>query len=149
MVTVSQLKGRLAELLEIPKKQTDEILWALEQVVVETVKSGDSITLPGIAKIECRVTASRKGRNPATGESLQIPAKVAVKAKAVPGLESSAPSLKSKKGKALLDEAEKKKAKREKLRRQREREAENNGKPKATKTKKSSGKKKTKVKGRY
>lgn len=122
-LSVSQLKERLAELLEVPKKETENILWALNEVCSETVASGETLTLPGIGKLSCNVRPARKARNPRTGESVQVPAKVAVKFNLSKSLKDQAPSLKSKGGKRLLEEAEAKQEAAAKRKRKKEREA--------------------------
>lgn len=145
-LSAAQLKQRLAELLEVPKKQADDILWAFSEVMTETVKNADSVTIPGFGKLECKVQPSRKARNPATGESIKTKPKVAVKFKVSSTLKAQAPSLTSKKGKALLESAEAKQAEREKAKRKREREEAKGTTSKKSKTVKSSSSKKTKTK---
>jgi len=46
--------------------------------VSETKKAG-SFTIPGVGKLVLQKRKARKGRNPATGESINIPAKTVVK----------------------------------------------------------------------
>ena len=47
---------------------------ALLQIVVDTVRSGDSVSLAGFGVFESRARAARTGRNPRTGESVAVPA---------------------------------------------------------------------------
>lgn len=145
-LTAAQLKGRLAELLEIPKKQADDVLWAFQEVMGEVVKSADSVTIPGVGKLECIVAPSRKARNPATGESIMTKPKVNVKFRVAKSLKDQAPSLKSKTGKSLLAQAEEKQAERERKRRKRERAASQNGSSSKSKTKTNKSKSRAKVK---
>lgn len=126
-VTASQLKIRLSEILDVPKKQADVILGAFEQVMTEIVKDADNVTIPGFGKLSCVVAPSRKARNPATGESIITKPKINVKFKVATSLKESAPSLKSKTGKRLLAAAEEKQAERDKARKKRERAASKNG----------------------
>lgn len=129
-ISVSELKQRLAELLEVPKKDADDYLWALQEICTSAVKNGDTVTLPQIGKLSCRVRAARTARNPRTGEPVKVPAKVALKFTIAKSLKDSTPSLKSRQGKALLTEAEEKQAERDKARRRREREEAKGGKKK-------------------
>lgn len=122
-LTVSQTKERLADLLEIDKKEADNILWAFSELCTEVVEQGDSFTIPGVGKISCKVQPPRNARNPRTGEAVKVPAKVVVKFGLAKSLKDSAPTLKSKEGKALLAAAEEAQALREKRKRQRERDA--------------------------
>lgn len=136
-ITAAQFKGRLAELLDIPKKDADDVLWAFQEVFTETVKNGDSLTIPGVGKLSCIVSPARNARNPRTGETFVTKPKVNVKFNLSASFKENAPSIKSKKGRALLEEAEQKKAKREKAKRKREREAEKSQSSKLKKSKKS------------
>jgi DNA-binding protein HU-beta len=108
-LTAPQLKERLADLLEIPKNEADDILWAIEEIAIECVEKADEFSLPGIGKLYCRVSESRAGRNPATGEALTIPAKVRVGFTVSKALKDKAPKIKT--GRKLIEarEAEKKK----------------------------------------
>jgi DNA-binding protein HU-beta len=45
------------------------------------MKAGEKIVIPGVVKIEVKEQAARTGRNPQTGEEMQIAAKKAIKAK--------------------------------------------------------------------
>ena len=47
---------------------------ALLQIVVDTVQSGDSVSLAGFGVFEGRARAARTGRNPRTGERVAVPA---------------------------------------------------------------------------
>jgi DNA-binding protein HU-beta len=50
----------------------------VELAYAETKKSGE-FTLPGLGKLQKKKRDARTGRNPATGETIQIPAKTVVK----------------------------------------------------------------------
>ena len=57
---------------------------ALESLVAQAYKGGkskDGFTIPGIGKITKSRRKARKGRNPATGEEIEIAAKTVVKIK--------------------------------------------------------------------
>ena len=73
----SQLTAAIAEKAEISKKQAGEILEHLAALAYKHAK--DTFTLPGIGKLVLRDRAARLGRNPKTGEQIQIPAKRVVK----------------------------------------------------------------------
>lgn len=70
-----ELVEAIAERAGVSKKQADSILTAALDVIVETVASGDKVTLVGFGTIEARERQGRAGRNPATGESINIPAR--------------------------------------------------------------------------
>ena len=73
----SQLAAAIAEKAAISKKQAVEILDHIAQLAYKNAK--DTFTLPGIGKLVLRNRAARLGRNPKTGETIQIPAKRVVK----------------------------------------------------------------------
>jgi DNA-binding protein HU-beta len=73
----SQLAAAIAEKAEIPKKQATEILEHIADLAYKHAK--DTFTLPGIGKLVLKNRAARMGRNPKTGEQIQIPAKRVVK----------------------------------------------------------------------
>ncbi|MFA7242044.1 MAG: HU family DNA-binding protein [Sulfuricellaceae bacterium] len=59
----------------ITKKQAETWLDALCETLAEAMARHDETTLPGIGKLSIKVKPARKGRNPATGETLDLPAK--------------------------------------------------------------------------
>jgi DNA-binding protein HU-beta len=73
----SQLAAAIAEKAEISKKQAVEILEHIATLAYKHAK--DTFTLPGIGKLVLKNRAARMGRNPKTGEAIQIPAKRVVK----------------------------------------------------------------------
>jgi DNA-binding protein HU-beta len=73
----SQLVTAIAEKAQISKKQAGEILDHLASLAYKHAK--DTFTLPGIGKLVLKHRAARMGRNPATGETIQIKAKKVVK----------------------------------------------------------------------
>lgn len=73
----SQVAAELAEKNGLSKKQAVEILESLAQMAYRNAKN--TFTLPGIGKLVLVNRKARIGRNPATGEQIQIPAKRVVK----------------------------------------------------------------------
>lgn len=78
-MTKSELLGKLAEKAEVSKKQAGTFLDALAEIGYGQVKSAGEFTLPGFGKLVKKNRAARMGRNPATGEQIQIKAKTVVK----------------------------------------------------------------------
>ena len=73
----SQLAAAIAEKAQISKKQAVEILENIAALAYKHAK--DTFTLPGIGKLVLKNRAARMGRNPKTGEAIQIKAKRVVK----------------------------------------------------------------------
>lgn len=63
----------------ISKTQVDAVLNRLSIVTARTLKDGGDVPLPGIGKLKASQRAARTGRNPATGQAIEIPAKTVVK----------------------------------------------------------------------
>ena len=76
-LTKSAIASELASKVGVSKKQATEFLEALAQLAYKEAKN--SFTIPGIGKIVLVNRKARIGRNPATGEQIQIPAKRVVK----------------------------------------------------------------------
>ena len=84
----SDLVAAVAEAAELSKADAGRAVDALIDVVTKSLKGGDAVTLVGFGTFEVRKRAARQGRNPRTGETIEIAA-------------SSIPSFKA--GKALKD----------------------------------------------
>ena len=70
----AELVEALANKTGETKKSAEASLNAFVEVVTEALKKGEKIQLVGFGSFEVRKRASRKGRNPQTGEELKIPA---------------------------------------------------------------------------
>ena len=76
-LTKSQITTSLAETVGVTRKQAAETLEAL--VVLAYKNARNKFTIPGLGKLVLVNRKARMGRNPATGESIKIPAKRVVK----------------------------------------------------------------------
>lgn len=76
-LTKSQIAAAVADKVGITKKQAVETLELLATLAYKNAKN--TFTLPGIGKLVLVNRKARIGRNPATGEQIQIPAKRVVK----------------------------------------------------------------------
>ena len=74
-VTLKQIASDLAEKHELTKKQTNLIMDDLVAHLVKNLKKGNRVRMAGLGILQVRKRAARMGRNPATGESIKIPAK--------------------------------------------------------------------------
>jgi len=81
-VTLKHLAANVAEKNELSKKQAEAILGGLVGNIVKHLKKGERIRIGGLGILQVRKRAARMGRNPATGEAIQIKAskKVAFRA---------------------------------------------------------------------
>jgi DNA-binding protein HU-beta len=78
-MTQTALVRALAEAGEVSNKQARSILDTLGTLAVTEVKKNGVFVLPGIGRLVRVDRKARMGRNPATGESIKIPAKKVVK----------------------------------------------------------------------
>lgn len=78
-MTKSELLNRLAEENKMSRKAVRAFLDSLAEIAYSQVKSEGEFVLPGFGKLVKKYRAARTGRNPATGEQIQIKAKTVVK----------------------------------------------------------------------
>ena len=76
-LTKSQITASIADTVGITKKQASQTLEAIVALAYKNAKN--AFTLPGLGKLVLVNRKARMGRNPATGESIKIPAKKVVK----------------------------------------------------------------------
>jgi len=76
-MTKGQIVAGVAEKAMITKKQAGEAIEALAAMAYKNAKNG--FTVPGLGKLVLVNRKARKGRNPATGAEIKIPAKRVVK----------------------------------------------------------------------
>ena len=70
----TDLIAAVAEKAEVSKKDAEKALKAFTDVVTEELKAGGKIQLVGFGTFEVSERAAREGRNPQTGETMQIAA---------------------------------------------------------------------------
>jgi len=78
-MTKSQIVSHFAGKFELSKKASAAILDEVAALAVSETKKNGAFTLPGIGKLVLVKRKARKGRNPATGAEINIPAKTVVK----------------------------------------------------------------------
>ena len=70
----TELIAKIAETSGLTRKQAEAAVSAFTQTVTETLKSGDKVQLMGFGSFEVKERPARSGRNPATGETIEIAA---------------------------------------------------------------------------
>ena len=78
----TELIAAIAEKTELSRKDAETALKAFTEVVEEELKKGEKIQLVGFGTFEVSERAAREGRNPQTGETMQIAASKSPKFKA-------------------------------------------------------------------
>tara|TARA_B100001996_G_C18665409_1_gene594689 strand:+ start:532 stop:810 length:279 start_codon:yes stop_codon:yes gene_type:complete len=78
-LTKSQISSALAEKLGISKADATRFMESFADLACSEAKSSGTFTVPGLGKLVLVDRKARQGRNPQTGEVIQIPAKKVVK----------------------------------------------------------------------
>lgn len=78
----SELITAIAEKSELNKKQTEKVLNAFTDIIIETLKNDDKVQLTGFGTFEVINRAARTGRNPQDSSVIEIPASKTPKFKA-------------------------------------------------------------------
>ena len=74
-MTKAELAGRVADKIHLTKKQTEAIVSILFTSITDALKEGDKVELRGFGSFRIRNRNARAGRNPKTGDAVQIPPK--------------------------------------------------------------------------
>ena len=75
LVPEAELVEEVSEKTGLPKKQAEIVVNTVFESIVETLKTGEKIELRGFGSFRIRQRDSRMGRNPKTGEKVDVPAK--------------------------------------------------------------------------
>ena len=78
-MTKSAIVDALASATELSKKQVNALFTAMAELAYKEVKKNGEFTVVGLGKLVKIHRKAREGRNPATGETIKIPAKTVVK----------------------------------------------------------------------
>lgn len=73
----TDLRNAVAESTGLTNTQADSAIGAVLDAIGERLAAGESVSLAGFGSFEIRERAARSGRNPQTGEPLEIAASVA------------------------------------------------------------------------
>jgi len=70
----TELIAKVAELTELSKKDASKAVDAVFEAISEALQGGDKVQLVGFGNFEVKSREARKGRNPQTGQEIDIPA---------------------------------------------------------------------------
>ena len=68
----AQLINAVAAKCNLPKKDIDAAVNATFDTIIETLKEGEKVQIVGFGRFEVRERPARTGRNPMTGEAIEI-----------------------------------------------------------------------------
>ena len=74
-MTKAEIVDQVAATVQLPKHQTDAVITRFLQAIMDALHTGESVELRGFGRFRSRHRQSRAGRNPRTGDTVQIPAK--------------------------------------------------------------------------
>ena len=75
VMTKAELVDEVASVVQLTKKQAETIVNIVFDSIVESLRSGQKIELRGFGSFRLRNRKSRTGRNPKTGEKVEVPSK--------------------------------------------------------------------------
>ena len=78
----TDLVNSISEKTGLTKSKTSEVVDAFVSSITESLKNAEKVTLVGFGTFATIKKEARKGRNPKTGESIEIPSKTVAKFKA-------------------------------------------------------------------
>lgn len=88
-MTQSEVINHFSEKFGLKRTQTKEFFDELSNLAVSEVQSNGEFVLPGFGKLVLSKRSPREGRNPATGETIQIPAKTTLKFRVGKGMKDA------------------------------------------------------------
>ena len=74
-MTKAELAERVADRVHLTKRQTKAIVGILLACITEALREGDKVELRGFGSFRARSRNARQGRNPKTGDAIQVPCK--------------------------------------------------------------------------
>jgi DNA-binding protein HU-beta len=86
----AELVSAIAKRADVPSSTVDSVIDGLREELVEAITRGDKVALPGLLTVERTQRSARTGRNPQTGESIEIAAANTVKVTAGSNLKKAA-----------------------------------------------------------
>lgn len=75
VMTKAELVDEVAQAVQLTKKQAETIVNIVFDSIVGSLRSGEKIELRGFGSFRLRSRKSRTGRNPKTGEKVDVPSK--------------------------------------------------------------------------
>jgi integration host factor subunit beta len=75
VMTKAELVDEVARVVQLTKKQAETIVNIVFDSIVDSLRSGQKIELRGFGSFRLRSRKSRTGRNPKTGEKVDVPSK--------------------------------------------------------------------------
>ena len=89
----AELVSAISKRDDVPSSTVSSVLEGLQDELVEAITRGEKVAVSGLLTVERSQRSARTGRNPQTGESIDIPAANTVKVTAGSNLKKAASSV--------------------------------------------------------
>ncbi len=86
----AELVSAIAKRADVPASTVDAVLGGLQEELVDAITRGDKVAVSGLLTVERTQRSARTGRNPQTGEAIEIAAANTVKVTAGSNLKKAA-----------------------------------------------------------
>lgn len=70
----ADLANKVHDMLGGTKVQAEQVVEMIIDTIVDTLKKGEEVSVAGLGIFSTKMRPARQGRNPRTGESIQVPA---------------------------------------------------------------------------
>ena len=74
-MTRAELAARIADKVHLTNRQAEAVINIALRCIAEALREGDKVELRGFGSFRTRNRNARQGRNPRTGEAVQVPSK--------------------------------------------------------------------------
>ena len=74
-LTKADLIEEVLKVTELPRKESETIVETIFESIIDALQKGDKIEIRGFGSFRTRQRRGRVGRNPKTGEKVEVPAK--------------------------------------------------------------------------
>ena len=74
-MTKAELTARVTDKVHLTNRQAEAVVGIFLACITEALREGDKVELRGFGSFRTRSRGARQGRNPRTGDAVQVPAK--------------------------------------------------------------------------
>jgi integration host factor subunit beta len=74
-LTKADLIEEVLRITELPRKESETVVETIFDSIIEAIQKGEKIEIRGFGSFRTRQRRGRTGRNPKTGEKVEVPAK--------------------------------------------------------------------------
>jgi len=74
-MTKANLIEEVSRVVEIPRREAEVVVETMLHSIVQALRAGDKVEIRGFGKFDTRQRSARTGRNPASGQTVEVPAK--------------------------------------------------------------------------